>query len=179
MGKRNLYLKTIPVEEAKNLYETALGNVWETKYEEIPVVEACGRVTRHAVYAKNSSPLYNASAMDGIARSCMIVSAAIARRPWFSASASRSRSVLSRWDRPDALAAHEDACLAAFDGSALTAADTDGTFVADCETDGLNGTVCGREGVSDFITSILPDGLRPKHPLAEMKDTRTATSTTA
>lgn len=67
MGKRNLYLKTIPVEEAKNLYETALGKIWETKYEEIPVIEACGRVTRHAVYAKNSSPLYNASAMDGIA----------------------------------------------------------------------------------------------------------------
>ena len=67
MGKRNLYLKTIPVEEAKNLYETALGKIWETKYEEIPVIESCGRVTRHAVYAKNSSPLYNASAMDGIA----------------------------------------------------------------------------------------------------------------
>ena len=67
MGKRNLYLKTILVEEAKNLYETALGKIWETKYEEIPVIESCGRVTRHAVYAKNSSPLYNASAMDGIA----------------------------------------------------------------------------------------------------------------
>ena len=67
MGKRNLYLKTIPVEEAKNLYETALGKIWETKYEEIPVIESCGRVTKHAVYAKNSSPLYNASAMDGIA----------------------------------------------------------------------------------------------------------------
>ena len=67
MGKRNLYLKTIPVEEAKKLYETALSKVWETKYEEIPVIEAFGRVTKHAVYARNSSPLYNASAMDGIA----------------------------------------------------------------------------------------------------------------
>ena len=67
MGKRNLYLKTIPVEEAKNLYETALNKVLETKYEIIPVIESFGRVTRHAVYAKNSSPLYNASAMDGIA----------------------------------------------------------------------------------------------------------------
>ena len=57
MGKRNLYLKTIPVEEAKNLYETALGKIWETKYETIPVIESLGRVTRHAVYAKNSSPL--------------------------------------------------------------------------------------------------------------------------
>jgi len=67
MGKRNLYLKTIPVEEAKKLYETALGKIWETKYETIPVTQSFGRVTRHAVYAKNSSPLYNASAMDGIA----------------------------------------------------------------------------------------------------------------
>jgi hypothetical protein len=119
------------------------------------------------------------SAIEGIARSCMIVSTAIARRPWLSASARRSRRVFSRWDLPDAFAAHEDACFAAFDGSALTAGEADGTFVTGCETDGLNGTASGRDGVSDFMTSILPDGLRPKHPLAEMKDTSTATSTTA
>ncbi len=67
MGKRNLYLKTTPVEEAKALYLDALKKIWEPEYETIPVIEACRRVTRHAVYAKNSSPLYNASAMDGIA----------------------------------------------------------------------------------------------------------------
>ena len=67
MGKRNLYLKTIPVEEAKAIYEEALDKIWEVQYEVIPVVEAFGRVTKEAVYAVNSSPLYNASAMDGIA----------------------------------------------------------------------------------------------------------------
>lgn len=67
MGKRNLYLKTTPVEEAKKIYLDALAKIWEPKYETVPVIEACRRVTRHAVYAKNSSPLYNASAMDGIA----------------------------------------------------------------------------------------------------------------
>ena len=119
------------------------------------------------------------SAMDGIARSCMIVSAAIARRPWLSASARRSSNILSRWDRSDAFAAHEDACLAAFDGSAPTAGDTDRTFVAGCETGGFGGTAGGRERVSGFAVSIPPDGLRLKHPRAEMNDTKTAISTTA
>lgn len=67
MGKRNLYLKTTPVEEAKNIYLDALKKIWKPEYETVLVTEACRRVTRHAVYAKNSSPLYNASAMDGIA----------------------------------------------------------------------------------------------------------------
>ena len=67
MGKRNLYLKTIPVEEAKKIYEEALEKIWKVDYEVIPVIEALGRVTKEAVYAINSSPLYNASAMDGIA----------------------------------------------------------------------------------------------------------------
>ena len=67
MGKRNLYLKTTPVEEARTRYLEALEKTWTMQYETIPVVEALGRVTRHAVYAKYSSPLYNASAMDGIA----------------------------------------------------------------------------------------------------------------
>lgn len=67
MGKRNLYLKTTPVEEARTRYLEALEKIWTMQYETISVVEALGRVTRHAVYAKYSSPLYNASAMDGIA----------------------------------------------------------------------------------------------------------------
>lgn len=67
MGKRNLYLKTTPVEEAKKIYLEALEKVWDIQYETIPVTQGLGRVTRHAVCAKYSSPLYNASAMDGIA----------------------------------------------------------------------------------------------------------------
>lgn len=65
--KRNLYLKTIPVEEAKEKYMEALEKLIAPKYETIDVREALDRITSCAVFAKYSSPLFNASAMDGIA----------------------------------------------------------------------------------------------------------------
>lgn len=65
--KRNLYLTTIPVEEAKKIYLTALGDGIKPRSEVISVTDALGRVTAEAVYAKFSSPLYNSAAMDGIA----------------------------------------------------------------------------------------------------------------
>lgn len=65
--KRNLYLTTIPVEEAKKIYLTALGDDIKPRSEVISVTDALGRVTAAAVYAKFSSPLYNSAAMDGIA----------------------------------------------------------------------------------------------------------------
>lgn len=37
------------------------------KYETVPVTESLGRVTGKPIYARYSSPLFNASAMDGIA----------------------------------------------------------------------------------------------------------------
>lgn len=68
MGKkRNLYLKTIPVEEARNKYFEALEQVLRVKLETIPVTESLDRITSSAIYARYSSPLFNASAMDGIA----------------------------------------------------------------------------------------------------------------
>lgn len=67
MAKRNLYLDTKPVEEAAELYLNTLRPVVTIQYETIPVTESLNRVTRHATYAKYSSPLFNASAMDGIA----------------------------------------------------------------------------------------------------------------
>jgi len=70
--KRNLYLKTTPVEEAREIYMSALGDAASAKTETVSVIEALGRVTSEAVYAKYSSPLYNSAAMDGIA----VVSAA-------------------------------------------------------------------------------------------------------
>ncbi len=70
--KRNLYLKTTPVEEAREIYMSALGDTASAKAETVSVIEALGRVTSEAVYAKYSSPLYNSAAMDGIA----VVSAA-------------------------------------------------------------------------------------------------------
>lgn len=67
MAKRNLYLDTKPVEEAAALYLNALENVIRISYETIPVTQSLNRVTRSASYAKYCSPLFNASAMDGIA----------------------------------------------------------------------------------------------------------------
>lgn len=68
MGKkRNLYLKTIPVEEAREKYFAALEPVLSVKLETVPVTESLDRITSTAIYAKYSSPLFNASAMDGIA----------------------------------------------------------------------------------------------------------------
>ena len=66
MGKRNLYLKTISLEEALEKYEKVLEKILTKKWETIPVTESLGRVTKEAVYAKYCSPLYNSAAMDGI-----------------------------------------------------------------------------------------------------------------
>lgn len=67
MGKRNLYLKTIPVKEAQERYRQALENTVTLKTEVIPVEDSLGRMTAKAVYARCCSPLFNAAAMDGIA----------------------------------------------------------------------------------------------------------------
>ncbi|MEG2523040.1 MAG: molybdopterin biosynthesis protein [Lachnospiraceae bacterium] len=66
MGKRNLYLNTMPVEEAKEIYMHALEEELIPKKEKIPVEKSLGRVTADAVYARCCSPLFNAAAMDGI-----------------------------------------------------------------------------------------------------------------
>lgn len=67
MGDRNLYLSNTPVEEALAIYLDALKGKVIVSYETIPTTEALGRVTKSAVYAKYCSPLFNASAMDGVA----------------------------------------------------------------------------------------------------------------
>ncbi len=67
MKKRNLYLKTIPVDEAYAMYERELKNVISVQYETIPVINSLHKITKSATYAKYCSPLFNASAMDGIA----------------------------------------------------------------------------------------------------------------
>lgn len=67
MEKRNLYLKTTPVDEAIEIYLKAIKKIWSPTYESIPVTSSLNRVTKNAVFAKYCSPLFNASAMDGIA----------------------------------------------------------------------------------------------------------------
>lgn len=68
MAKRNLYLKTVSVEEAYDKYYDALKKVGalDKKVEQVPTTEALGRITTEAIFAKCNSPLFNAAAMDGI-----------------------------------------------------------------------------------------------------------------
>ncbi len=67
MKKRNVYLNVIPVEEALDSYLSVVKKRVPLKTEIILVVQALGRVTVSAVYAKYNSPLYNSAAMDGVA----------------------------------------------------------------------------------------------------------------
>ena len=62
------YLTNVPLEEARATYLAALRQAGLSyKTETIPTSTALGRVTANAVYARISSPHYNACAMDGIA----------------------------------------------------------------------------------------------------------------
>ncbi len=65
--KRNLYLKNTPVDEAQRRFEMELAPILQVRYETIPVVESLHRITKEAIYARYCSPMFNASAMDGIA----------------------------------------------------------------------------------------------------------------
>lgn len=67
MSKRNLYLNTVPVTEARDKYLGALAKFTVPRIETIRTANALGRITADAVYAKCCSPLFNAAAMDGIA----------------------------------------------------------------------------------------------------------------
>jgi len=67
MTKRNIYLKTIDIEEAKELYYEKFANLYTCFNETILIHNALGRVTFQPHYASISNPHYNASAMDGIA----------------------------------------------------------------------------------------------------------------
>jgi len=62
------YLTNVPLAKAREEYLKLLeGYGYGPKTEVIPVYEACGRVTAHAVYAHICAPHYAASAMDGVA----------------------------------------------------------------------------------------------------------------
>lgn len=81
MAKRNLYLKTTPVDEALAIYLQALEGCKKMEEETIPVIEALNRITWEAIYAKYCSPLYNAAAMDGIAVTAAKTAAASEANP--------------------------------------------------------------------------------------------------
>ena len=69
MTKRNLYLKTTPVEEALDKYISAIDDsaAFDLKFETVSTYDALGRITAEAIFAKCSSPMFNAAAMDGVA----------------------------------------------------------------------------------------------------------------
>ena len=61
------YLTNIPLAKAREDYLNLLmSHGYGPKTELIPVWDACGRVTAHAVYAHICAPHYAASAMDGV-----------------------------------------------------------------------------------------------------------------
>ena len=68
MADRNLYLKTLSVEEAYDKYLDVLNskNILKTNTEVINTEDSLNRITSKAVYANCNSPLFSASAMDGI-----------------------------------------------------------------------------------------------------------------
>lgn len=70
MSKRNVYLTNTPLQKAQKDWAEALaqcGFFNGAKSSSIPVDDCLGRVLAKPVFAANSSPSYNAAAMDGIA----------------------------------------------------------------------------------------------------------------
>ncbi len=67
---RRYYLQDIPLDEALQKYRRAMddaGAMERTDAESVPVQDALGRITALPVWARRSSPHYDAAAMDGVA----------------------------------------------------------------------------------------------------------------
>ncbi len=81
--KRNLYLKTKPVEEALAAYMAVLeeSGAVNPQTEWVDTYNALGRRTAGPVFAKCCSPLFNAAAMDGIAVRAAATKGASESRP--------------------------------------------------------------------------------------------------
>jgi putative molybdopterin biosynthesis protein len=65
--KQNIYLEKRPLSEALKLFLGAFDFEAAAGHEEIRSVQSCNRITSGPVFARISSPNYNAAAMDGIA----------------------------------------------------------------------------------------------------------------
>lgn len=65
---RNIYLRTMPIEEAVRQTCDQLKQVLPRPLlETVPAFEAAGRITARPVYARYSSPTFHSAAMDGVA----------------------------------------------------------------------------------------------------------------
>lgn len=70
MNQKDIYVKNMPLIEAKEKWHNALQTInfsHGAKVTEIDVEQALGQITGAPVFAAHSSPAYNAAAMDGIA----------------------------------------------------------------------------------------------------------------
>jgi len=70
MNQKNIYVKNMPLGEAKEKWQDALQKISffdSAHVTKISVEDALGQVTGAPVFAAHSSPAYNAAAMDGIA----------------------------------------------------------------------------------------------------------------
>ncbi len=67
MAKRNIYLKTVSIEEAIEAVKSKIDRDKVLKKEIIPTHDSLGRITASAVYAKYSCPTFHSAAMDGVA----------------------------------------------------------------------------------------------------------------
>ena len=70
MNKQNVYVSNKPLSEAKQLWHDALarhGFFNKNPTELVAVDQSLNRITAEPIFAKRSSPSYNAAAMDGIA----------------------------------------------------------------------------------------------------------------
>ncbi len=70
MTQKDIYVKNMPLQEAKEKWQNALHAInfsCGAKIQEIEVEHALGQITGAPIFATHSSPAYNAAAMDGIA----------------------------------------------------------------------------------------------------------------
>lgn len=65
--KRNVYLKTLPIDEAVEKVKSGIKGQDILDTEIIKTENAAGRITAEPVFAKYSSPTFHSAAMDGIA----------------------------------------------------------------------------------------------------------------
>ncbi len=65
--KRNIYLEKRSLSEALDLFLGAFDFDTLVSEETVRSAESCGRITARPVFARISSPNFNAAAMDGIA----------------------------------------------------------------------------------------------------------------
>jgi len=79
--ERNVYLRMVPLSQAREAFLAAFDWVSLAGREEIPTAEALGRVTVQPVFSALSAPAYHAAAMDGIAVDAAATYGASEERP--------------------------------------------------------------------------------------------------